>query len=315
MSAICYCNCIDIENNITAATFTGSGGNIVLDSNTITITNSAQVTAETSGSGDGGSIEIAAKEFNLNNQAEISVKSTGQGQAGNIAITASDTLTLDEGQITATSNQTGGGDIDLKAELLSLDHNSLISTSVFDSNGGGGNIAINSDYIIANHNSALKADAVFGPGGKIQITTKALFFSPDSEITASSDYGVDGVVEIDNPNGDEQIGVPPLKSEIVNPQGIVSSFCATASTDTMIISGKGGLGENPSQNLRGQSVWEDLRDFTLASNDNNAISPTESQEYNQNSETIIEANNWVVNDQGKVELVSHIPTSFNQCKK
>ncbi|MDJ0901263.1 MAG: filamentous hemagglutinin N-terminal domain-containing protein [Xenococcus sp. MO_188.B8] len=303
-----------VDSSITATTFDGGGGNITLDSKTITAKNGAQVTAETSGAGDGGSITISANEFNLNNQAEVSVNSTGQGQAGDIAIT-SDNLTLDEGRITATSELTGGGNINLVSDFIALDHNSLISTSVLDSTGGGGNITINSDYIIANNNSDLKADADEGPGGNITITTKALFFSPDSEITASSDFGVDGVVEIDNPNGDEQIGVPPLKSEIVNPAGIISSFCATDSTDKMIISGKGGLGENPSQNLRGQSVWEDLRDFTLASNDNNAISPPESQEYNQNSETIIEANNWVVNDQGKVELVSHIPTSFNQCKK
>ena len=221
--------------------------------------------------GDGGSIAISANEFNINNQAQISANSNGLGQAGDIIINA-DELSTNQGKITAISTQTGGGNINFDTNFLSLDNNSLISTSVLDSFGGGGNIFIDSDYIIANNNSAIKADAFRGPGGNITIKTKAIFFSPDSEATASSEFGVDGVVEINNPDSDKQIGVVPLESDIVDPTGMISSFCSTASTDTMIVSGKGGLGENPGQTLRGQSVWEDLRDFSLASNDNNAIS-------------------------------------------
>ena len=267
---------------------------------------------EETATGDGGNIEISANDFNLNNQAQVSVNSRGEGQAGNIAI-SSDSLNLDEGNITATSTQTGGGDLSIVTNSLSFENDSLISTSVLDSTGGGGNILIdNGGFIIGKNNSDIKADAVFGPGGNIQINAQGIFFDLDSEITASSQFGTDGVVEINISESDKQMGVVPLASDLVDPTGMVSSFCSTASTDTMIISGKGGLGENPSQNLRGQSVWEDLRDFSLASN-NDDIEPTASQ--NHNSETIIEANNWLVNAQGKVELVSQVPVSFNQCKK
>lgn len=300
------------DSSITAATFAGSGGNIVLNSNNINLTNAAQVTAETSGLGDGGSISISANEFNLNNQAQVSVNSTGEGQAGNIEIAVAEDITLDESEITATSLIQGGGDIELKAEFTSLDHESLISTSVLDSTGGGGDLIIDSDYIIANHDSDLEADAVFGPGGNINITTQAIFFSLDSEATASSQFGVDGVVEIENPNADEQIGIAVLESEVVDRAAMISSFCSVATTGSMIVSGKGGLGENPSQALRGQSVWEDLRDFSLASDQHNAISATTSQ---QQSATILEANNWRVNAQGKVELVSQVTEAFNLCNK
>ena len=319
----------NIPASISASTVDGGGGNIVLNSETITATNDSQVTAETSGKGaggliqvktnnldinngavfssstsaegDGGTISVTSNSLDISSQGKISTSSTGEGQAGNINITA-DEINTNQGQIIAASTQTGGGDINLVADFIYLDHNSLISTSVLDSFGGGGDLAINSDYIIANNNSDLKANAVLGSGGNIKILTKALFFSADSEATASSESGVDGVVEINNPDSDQQIGVVPLKSDIVDPTRMISAICSTESTDTMIVSGKGGLGENPTQTLQGQSVWEDLRDFSLNSHDNMA-------------ETIIEAHNWVVNTQGNVELISHIPPSFNQCKK
>ena len=269
-----------VESNITAATFDGGGGNIA----------------------------IAAKEFKITNQAQVSVNSTGKGQAGNIAI-ASEDITLDEGQITATSEQTGGGNITLEADFTDLDNNSLISTSVTDSTGGGGDLRIDSDYIIANHDSDLEANAISGPGGNIYITTKAIFLSAGSEATASSQFGVDGVVEINNPNADEQIGVVPLKFELAERTEIIPSFCSSDSTNTMVVSGKGGLGDNPGQTLRGQSVWEDLRDFDLAP------TPTANSGHNNNAETIVEANNWRVNNLGKVELVSQSKETFNLCKK
>ncbi|MEM9271489.1 MAG: filamentous hemagglutinin N-terminal domain-containing protein [Cyanobacteria bacterium P01_F01_bin.143] len=305
----------DTSANITAATFAGGGGNILLNSNTITATNGAQITADTSGAGDSGSIAIATEEFNLSNQAQVSVNSTGLGQAGDIAI-ASDSLTLDEGSITATSTETGGGDISLVTDSIFLNNNSLISTSVLNSFGGGGNIFIdNSGFIIGQNNSDIKANAVFGPGGNIQINAQGLFFDLDSEITASSKFGVDGVVEINNLESINQIGVTLLDSEILDGTRMFPSLCPTSSKNVMIISGKGGLGNNPSQTLRGQSFWEDLRDFSQANNDHNLNSPTGNQGSNQNTETIIEANNWIVNAQGNTELISHIPLSFNQCKK
>jgi hypothetical protein len=46
--------------------------------------------------------------------------------------------------------------------LIRLENNSLISTSVLDSNGGGGNIAINnSNLILARNNSDIRANAKF----------------------------------------------------------------------------------------------------------------------------------------------------------
>ena len=298
-------NSLELNNGGLLSTSTeasGNAGKIEVQADTITFTGlDSGIFSEVkdSATGDGGSVAITAKTFNLNNQAQVSTNSTGLGQAGNIFI-AADQINTNQGEITATSTRTGGGNINLDTDFLFLDNNSLISTSVLDSIGGGGNIFIDSTYVIAQENSDLRANAVFGSGGNIDITTEVIFLSFDSEIDASSQFGLDGVVEISNPESDEKIGVIQLPTKITNPTDIITTNCALEQDNTLIVTGKGGLSENPSQYLRSQSVWEDLRDFehTTASASNNEI---------------IEAKEWVVNEKGNIELLTHLP--FNRCRK
>ena len=280
----------------------GNAGKIEVQAETITFTglNSGIFSeVQDNASGNGGSLAITARIFNLNNQAQVSANSTGLGQAGDIAITAEE-IDINQGTITATSTQTGGGNINLDTNFLFLDNNSLISTSVLDSTGGGGNIFINSNYVVGQDNSDFRANAVLGSGGNINIATEVIFLSFDSEIDASSQFGLDGVVEISNPESGERIGIIQLPSKIIDPTNIITANCALEQSNSMIVTGKGGLGENPSQYLRSQSVWEDLRDFNQ---------PTASV----SSHEIIEAQEWIVNTKGNVELRTHLP--FNQCRK
>ncbi|ELS02604.1 hypothetical protein Xen7305DRAFT_00023220 [Xenococcus sp. PCC 7305] len=329
----------DTASSINAATFAGGGGNIVLNSQTITATNGAQVTADTSGAGNGGSIQVntdnlnlsnrasfsssttatgdggsiaiaVQEEFNLNNQAQVSANSTGLGQAGNIAI-ASDTLKLDEGRITATSTQTGGGDIDLVTDSLFLDNNSLISTSVLDSTGGGGNILIeNSGFIIGENGSAIRADAVFGDGGNIQINAQGIFFDLDSEITASSKFGVDGIVEINLSESDEKLGTVYFPDKLSTPEAIIVSSCPVPESNSFTVTGSGGLPENPSSYLRGRTVWQDTRRLTHDQIKGGEIqAETTSSKPGQEQKTakvkpIVESQSWIINQRGKVELVA-----------
>ena len=300
------------EGNITAtSTQAGGGGDIVLNSSLMTATNGAQITAETLGAGNGGSIAIAAEEFNLNNQAQVSVNSTGKGQAGDIAISAA-SFNLDEGKITATSTQTGGGDIDLFTDSLALNNNSLISTSVLDSTGGGGNILIeNSGFIIGRNNSDIKADAISGPGGNIQINTQGIFFDPDSEITASSEFGTDGIVKINLTESDRKLSTVSLPDRLSTAEAVIVSSCPIPDSDTFTVYGEGGLPENPSSYLRGRTVWQDTRQLAKhgANTEDinpeltNNVKPDIGQEDDQVN-PIVESQSWIINQRGKIELVA-----------
>jgi filamentous hemagglutinin family protein len=330
----------DEQSLIDASTFAAGGGNIVLDASSITALNNSQVTANTQGEGAGGSIQVVADELNLQrgavfnsttnssgdggkisinsnslqifSQAEITTSSTGQGQAGNIQLN-SDKIQANRGLITATSTQSGGGDLKINSELLQLQNNSLISTSVLDSNGGGGNITINSDTVLASNNSDLRANAITGSGGNINISTEVIFTSLTSNIDASSRVGLDGVVEITNPDLEKQFGITRLPETVTNSHQLIAATCPVSRKNVLAVTGKGGLPESPNQSLRGQSVWYDLRLASWsdsASETNHEINKKVSLASEKTS-PIIEAQGWIINAQKKVELISNVPTVNN----
>ena len=320
----------EFSSSITASTNNGGGGNIQLNiAGDIILNNSSEITANTRGIADGGSIELVADNLNLNNQSRVSVdssdldkssdsgESSGLGRAGNIDITVNElNLNGNQSEITATSSESGGGDIRLAADLIKLDNNSKISTSVFDGTGGGGNIVIDSNYVIARDNSDILANAFRGDGGNINIATDVILLSSGSEVDASSEYGLDGSVEINSPDTSKQVGLVKLPGKIADSAALITAICQVETVNALITTGKGGLAENPTRNLRGESVWEDLRDLDVKPTDGAVESP-------EQQTGIIEAKAWNVNAKGKVELLSHVPQQnnsnswaslFNQCQ-
>ncbi len=317
-------NDVEQASSITASTNAGGGGNILLQAqDSINITNGSQITAETLGTGSGGTIEVETKNFNVNsgalvssrtvaegdagaisltsqslditNKGEITTSSTGTGQAGNINLD-SPSISTNQGLITATSEQTGGGDINITTDFIRLQNNSLVSTSVLDSNGGGGNININSNTLLAANNSDIRANALLGPGGNINLTTEVIFTSPSSDIDASSQFGLDGVVEINNPDTEKQFGLTELPDSIRDSTRLITASCNLNQDNAIAVVGKGGIPDNPTQSLRGNSVWQDLRLVNV------------SQQVGKNDENqspnIAEAKSWIINEKGNVELLT-----------
>lgn len=151
-------------------------GNIILNTGELIIRDGAEVTTATLGRGEGGDIRVQANSLSLSNNGSITTRSTGQvnaGNAGDINLTLQGNLRSNGGIISATSEQAGGGNIDINADDIRLRDGSLISTSVFDSTGGGGNIAIDSTVFLAIEDSDILANAEAGPGGNITINSSA----------------------------------------------------------------------------------------------------------------------------------------------
>lgn len=287
------------QSSITASTASGGGGNIDLQVNSLAARNGSEISAETRGNSPGGAIAINTDLLELSDGAQISTNSTGLGQAGSIDIGAS-LIETNRGEITATSEQAGGGDIALDTEFLLLGEQSAIATSVLDSIGGGGDITIDASLIALTDNSNIEANAVSGSGGNIQISTEGLFVSPDSDITASSQFGVDGVVETANPEQDD-LGVVELPETITDPTELIAAGCPAQEGNVFVVTGAGGLPENPTQTLRGETLWLDLRPpepSQVAQEEIPAPRPATT------SGPIIEAQGWIANADGKIELVA-----------
>ena len=294
---------LDNQGLISAISNSGGSSSIILQvQDSIVADNNSSISADILGDGIGGNIEITTNLLSLNNNARISTNSQGLGQAGNINIFF-DRLETNQGLITATSVQSGGGDITLTAlgsEIILRD-NSLISTSVFDSIGGGGDITINTDLLVALENSDIRANAVFGQGGNITINTQGLFFSPDSDITASSEFGIDGVVEINTPDEENKLAIAELPTNFTDASQQIVGNCSWTRDNTFYVVGRRGIAKTPQEHIQDYTMWSDTRNFNQAEG-----SRQEAGESRQ--ERIVEANAWIINERGNVELVAVVPS-------
>ena len=236
--------------------------------------------------------------LDISTQGKINTSSTGTGQAGNINLN-SGRIQADGGFITATSEQTGGGDINIFSDEILLQNNSLISTSVLDSNGGGGNIFIdNSNFILALNNSDIRANAVFGPGGNIDITTELIFTDLTSDIDASSQFGLDGVVEIKSPESEKDLGTGILPENITDPSGLITASCPSSGENVFAVTGNGGIPNSPYQSHSLSSTWYDLRSVKQEA------AKVTTAKVASLTRPIKEATATIINSDGELELVA-----------
>ncbi|NEO96961.1 MAG: S-layer family protein, partial [Moorea sp. SIO3G5] len=202
----------------------------------------------------------------------------------------------------------------ITSDLLFLSNQSGISTSVRDSrgSGGGGNIDINSDFVVVVENSKIRANAILGPGGNIDITTQGLFLSPDSQITASSEFGVDGQINISNPDPTQNLGLVPLPATIIDTGLLIATGCSTDDEQNgFALLGRGGLPTDPTDPLKGETIWIDWRDFSATRRQlyraarNRGKKPNQEPQVTAKKPPIIEAQGWIINQDGIVELVPY----------
>jgi filamentous hemagglutinin family protein len=246
----------------------GKAGNIVInarDSLSLTDPGTGIFSSTTAQStGDGGSIVIDPRTVTVQNGAAISVSSLGSGQGGDITIQA-DRLTLSNtASIKAETASTQGGDITLNVrDILLMRNNSLISTTAgtAQAGGDGGNIDIDAGFIVAvrQENSDITANAFTGRGGNIQIDTQGLFgiqfrpqLTPESDITASSQFGLNGSVIINLPNVDPSRGLVALPVDLSDPTRLIVEKCGLAtlrSPSSFTFVGRGGLPPDPTEML------------------------------------------------------------------
>ncbi|HEY9830754.1 MAG TPA: S-layer family protein [Stenomitos sp.] len=268
------------------------------------------IETNTRGAGMAGDLTIQTGRLTVRDGAEIGVRSTDIGLPGDLKVRADSILLDNQGRMSATSIRGQGGDIDLKVkEDLVLRNGSQISTQAGteDTGGGnGGNITIKTGVLAVFENSRINANAFQGAGGNIRITTQGIFVSPDSSITASSTLGVNGVVEINQLGADPSQGLVELPVEVVDVTGLVATGCSADRGSSFVVTGRGGLPEDPTQTLRGQTVWRDLRPQRGAGRENiqgrRRELPTTHPQL-----PLVEATGWVRNARGEVELVAHAP--------
>ncbi|BAY09317.1 two-partner secretion domain-containing protein [Calothrix sp. NIES-2098] len=275
------------------------------------------------GTGKGGNIDITARDLFVTNNAQISSSSFAEGNAGDIFINSGLVQLDNNGKIAAVTNSKDGGNINFNiADLLLLRRNSNISTTagLAQAGGNGGNISINSPFIVAvpNENSDISANAFTGKGGNVNISTQAIFgiearpkLTNQSDITASSELGVQGQINISQP----QVQTPQKLLEL--PTGLVDASSQIAQTcprgpnakplGSFVVTGRGSLPPTSLEPLTGTTSLSPLASLDGENADGNA--GTQGYKDAESSSEIIEAQGLVKTADGKIALLAQAPTA------
>ena len=269
---------IDISKGfISSSTFseTGKGGDVVVRTGNLLLDNASAISSGSIRQGQGGNVRITAGQLTIRNRSEVSVRGiSASAIAGNIDIAANSLSLEDQGKIIASSTSANGGNILINVkDLLLLRRNGLISAEAGtreasalinsiagtpQATGDGGNVTINSPFIIAvpEENSDVTANAFTGRGGRVNIVTQGIFglqFRPQrtarSDITASSTFGISGVVVITSPdNSFLQNSLAQLSDNLIDPNVLLASSCIVRNREqngSFLITGSGGLPVRP----------------------------------------------------------------------
>lgn len=321
----------------------GNSGNIFVKvSDSLLLNGGSALRTDVLGQGKAGSIEINAPNANLlfdgiadipfytpiNGELSIepspsgvssglraALELEGEGEAEDINITAN-SLTLNNGAaITAATVKGQGGNVTLTlSDRLLLGNQSNISATAARS-GDGGNITINAPFIIAvpQENSNITANAAQGNGGNVNINTQGLFGiqyrsqdTPLSDITVTSQFGLQGTVTITDPNANFKNRLVELPENTVDAERLVTeNICAVARNQVVggsnfSVTGRGGLPPSPSDPLTqtGTVDWA-----TRSPQENKP--PVILRERSQNNQpTIQQIQGWVVAADGTIILTA-----------
>jgi filamentous hemagglutinin family protein len=270
--------------------------------------------------GRGGNLELRTGQLNVRDGAEVNVSSEGLGNAGELRIQANSIFLSDQGKLRASTVSGEGGNISLQVQdLILMRRHSSISAEA-GGTGNGGNISINSPFIVAlpQENSDIIANAVKGRGGNINITTQGIYgieyrpqLTPLSDINASSQFGINGTVQINTPGVDPTRGLTNLPTEVVDASNQIAQNCPSdgrqVDQNEFIVTGRGGLPDNPSEMLNADAVWTDLRPIANSAENRVSLEAT-APPHPPTAAPLVEANGWVINPKGQVVLTATAPT-------
>jgi filamentous hemagglutinin family protein len=261
--------------------------------------------------GDAGTVSITTPNLTLKDGGAVSVTNDGSGNGGSINLTADSIQLKNQALIQAKTASGDGGNISLGVgKLLQLRDNSQI-TATAAGNGNGGNVNINSPIIVGLENSDIIANAVRGRGGNIQITTQGIIglqyrpqLTAENDITASSQFGVSGTVQINNIGIDPNSGLIELPANVTDSSQQIASGCSANQSSSFVATGRGGIPQNPTQEVKSDvyeglrlRTWSDIRDISAF----RTAQPVQAQ-IPQSREILVQATGWRRNAQGKIEI-------------
>jgi filamentous hemagglutinin family protein len=245
----------------------GNGGDIVINTGSLTMHNNMFISAATTSPGNGGNISVTASSISLDSGASIQSSSEASGLAGtvqvqsfgsvqlssggsistsapqsgagDILVTSGSEVQLTDSAITARAGPGGGGSITVTApNLVYLLRGSLDAQAI----GDGGNLTIQAASIVLNQGGLISKSSNKN-GGNISILSQA-FLQSDSIIDSSAPFGIPGTVLVTAPDVDLSASLIPLPSNLLDAESQMRPDCAvrlSGDVSSFVILGRGGL--------------------------------------------------------------------------
>lgn len=202
---------------------TGTGGDLVVDSRHLLVSNGSLISSSTFGSGNGGDLTIETTNFQVNDVSIIDVTTYGLGNGGDLTIETTNLQVYDGGQIAAgTFGKGNAGNMEMKANLIELvgfkqSGNRLAKSGLFANavreDGQGGNLSVTANRLIIRDGATINASNFFsfdpenirgfagtGAAGNININSPFIRLENQGIITANANAGDKGNINIQSQN-------------------------------------------------------------------------------------------------------------------
>ncbi len=330
-------NQLQVLNGAQIATSTagaGRAGDLVVTSKSILVSGRTEqgrsgLFANAIGSvGDGGNLVVTTEDLTVSDGATLSVSNfpssltspipAGQGAAGDLRVSAAAITLRDQGSLSADTAAGDRGNITLQTDLLTLRRNSQITTNATRSATGGNiNIDAADGFVVAvpDENSDITANAVFGDGGRVDITAQQVIgiqarpaLTPLSDVTASSEFGIAGETRLETLNTDIRSPAAPLPQSTGVPALAQGCVAGGAGSSQFIQSGRGGLGTSPYGVLNSRDSLADVSiPETLAAVGSERSQSVEDPTSVADPVSVVEAQGWIANEQGEITLIAPSP--------
>ncbi|WP_133126047.1 filamentous hemagglutinin N-terminal domain-containing protein, partial [Pseudohalioglobus lutimaris] len=242
-----------------ASTGNGASGSILLASEGSVDLSGAETELLTNsqGSSDAGDVSVLAGDtLRFGGGGFVQTSAVGSGNAGTILLSA-DKVRLTQARIEGTSENAGGGDINIFGRDIQLDTDIASGTIVFitassassDADGNGGSITLGDPAAPASlvlvRNSGLTASANAGDGGRINVNSDAFLRDARSVFQVTSTAGDEGSLEINSPEQDISAAVTELDVAILDATDLIQDRCAAspAGGSSLVITGQGVIAE------------------------------------------------------------------------
>ena len=291
----------------------GQAGDLIVNAEKLIARDGGFAAASTFGPGTGGNLLV-----NVSESIEVKGGSPPGGQFPSGL--RSDSLARQpgfiEGLLPIPSPGTGNpGELRINTGTLIVRDGAEVGVNAGQS-ANAGDININADVIAVIENSNIRANAIEGRGGNINIETQGRFVDLDSGITAISQLGVQGEVQFNTPDIEPSQGLVDLPEQLLNPEGLVALACQKDRGDAnseFIITGRGGLPPRPGEPLSSEALvgFDRTSESTSESISESAATPAPSTE--ADSATLPPpARGWFVNDKGELVLTSQPLAAISQ---